>query len=48
MTAMYFQFASITIQVIMKSYQAIIFKEGRPIWAGTVDELILILEQAKE
>lgn len=44
MNCIWFQFTSISIQVIPSKDLCFIFENGHPIWAGGKDELIEILE----
>ncbi len=42
---LFFQFETISIQVIPSKDLCFIFSNGRPIWGGNKDQLIKILEQ---
>lgn len=44
MNCIWFQFETISIQVIPKKDLCFIFKNGHPIWAGGKDRLIELLE----
>lgn len=48
MNCIIFQFTTISIQVIPAKDLCFIFRNGNPIWAGTKDELINILESIHE
>lgn len=45
MKCIWFQFETISIQVIPSSDLCFIFQGGKPIWGGTKDQLIKILEE---
>lgn len=46
MNCIYFQFTTISIQVIPSKDLCFIFDSGRPIWCGNKDQLIKILKEA--